>query len=141
MNKLLRRLTPLIVLATVILGVIALKYGKPVLMPMALALLFTFLLNPIVSWLERHKVGRISSVLTVVFVVFTLVGVITWALGRQITGLALELPKYKDNIREKINDLQTAGKGGAFERIQTTIKELKGELKKEKQEQEARSVT
>ena len=44
--------TPLAVIAILIA---ALCYGKPVLTPLALALLFSFLLTPPVTWLERAK--------------------------------------------------------------------------------------
>jgi predicted PurR-regulated permease PerM len=56
--------------------VIAVLYvGRDVLIPIALAALITFLLSPVVGWLERW-LGRIASVLLVVLMLFALIGAI-----------------------------------------------------------------
>ncbi|MBV8866868.1 MAG: AI-2E family transporter, partial [Acidobacteriaceae bacterium] len=56
----------------IIAGVIcALYFGKAVLVPFALALLFSFLLAPPVNWLERLKLGRAPSVVIVLTLAVT----------------------------------------------------------------------
>ena len=46
--------------------VLTLTWGRPVLIPFALAVLLTFLLNPVVRILERRGLGRVCSVLVAV---------------------------------------------------------------------------
>ena len=43
--------------------VLGLQWGRPVLIPIALAVLLTFLLNPIVRILQRRGLGRVFSVM------------------------------------------------------------------------------
>jgi predicted PurR-regulated permease PerM len=106
-----------------------LYWAKAVLIPVALASLLTFLLNPVVSGLQRTRVlSRTPAVLLVVVLVFSLVGGIGWTVTRQLTTLAYELPRYQENLKQKISDLRALGKGGVIERLQTTIKEVTGEL-------------
>jgi predicted PurR-regulated permease PerM len=56
----------------VVLAIASLYFGKDVLMPLALALLF--LLAPLITLLERWKFRRIPAVLTVVVLAFALIG-------------------------------------------------------------------
>nr|HQA44553.1 AI-2E family transporter [Phycisphaerae bacterium] len=52
----------LITLAAVAIVTLALYLGKDVLMPLALGILFSFLLAPLVTRLERTGLGRIPAV-------------------------------------------------------------------------------
>jgi predicted PurR-regulated permease PerM len=120
----------LVYLALAVLTVVALYFGKPVLMPVALATLFAFLLSPLVSGLCRLGMRQSIAVIVVVVFMFSVVGVMVWGFGSQMTSLVAQLPDYKQNIREKIDDLRKAGSGGTLHRIQQAWGELKGELKK-----------
>jgi predicted PurR-regulated permease PerM len=120
----------LIHLATLILAVVALYFGKPVLMPLALATLFAFLLSPVVNALARIGLKQPMAVLLVVVLMFSILGATIWGFGRQLGSLAYELPNYRQNIAEKIADLRSAGSGSALQRIRQTWRELKGELRK-----------
>ena len=57
----LQRLRPYLIGAAVLPIVAVLYWGQGVLIPIALACLFTFLLSPIVSALERAGLGRIRA--------------------------------------------------------------------------------
>jgi predicted PurR-regulated permease PerM len=108
-----------------------LYWAKAVLIPVALAILLTFLLNPVVSVVQRTRVlSRTPAVLLVVALVFSLVGGIGWTVTRQLTTLAYELPRYQENLKQKISDFRALRKGGVIERLQTTIEEIAGELRK-----------
>src|SRR4051794_33892499 len=96
------RLGPLTVLATLMLVVAALYWGKPVLIPLTVAILLTFLLQPLVNILHRWGLRRSLAVILVVFSMFSLLGTVTYALGMQVTALAAELPQYEGNILRKI---------------------------------------
>src|SRR5436190_6993192 len=112
-----RHVNALINLATFILIVVALFFGKPVLMPVALATLLAFLLTPIVNRLVRIGMARTLAVIVVVLLMFSALGGIIWGVASQMSVVVDELPKYKDNIREKWVDFRGAGKGSFLERI------------------------
>ncbi len=118
---------PWVTFAGCVLVVAVLYAAQAVLMPLALALLLTFILTPPVTWLER-RVGRGPAVLVVVIFVFSLLGLAGWGLTRQAQNLVADLPTYRANIREKIADVRGAGQGGPVEQLQETIDDLKGDL-------------
>jgi predicted PurR-regulated permease PerM len=125
-----RKLPLLYVLASFVLVVACLYWAKAVLIPIAVAIVLTFLLNPVVSMLQRRGLPRTPAVLLVVVLAFSVVGGIGWVVTRQITALAYELPFYQENLRQKVSDLRELGKGGVIERVQITIQDLLGELQK-----------
>jgi predicted PurR-regulated permease PerM len=126
----LRTLRPLIIFAAAALITAALYAARAVFIPVALAVLLAFLLAPAVSFGQRRGLGRVLSVLLVVLLVFSAVGAATWVIATQITTLIDELPRYRANLRQKISDLRGAGKGTALEKMQSTAKEVMGELNK-----------
>ncbi|MFN0130665.1 MAG: AI-2E family transporter [Verrucomicrobiales bacterium] len=103
-----------------------LYFASKLLIPLALAVLLTFLLSPLVSRIERW-IGRIAAVLVVVTLIFTCLGGVGWMFTRQLVDLATKLPEYKGNIINKMHAFQTP-KGGAFARLSETVEELKKEL-------------
>jgi predicted PurR-regulated permease PerM len=137
-----RKDNPLRILVMAVFTIAILYWGKPVLMPMAVALLLTFLLNPVVNALHRRGIWRGPAVLLVVLLVFTFTVTIAWSIGMQIGGLLEDLPDYKDNIRKKTAELKAAGKGGTLERINLAIEDLLGEMEEDQEgETGARAVT
>jgi predicted PurR-regulated permease PerM len=112
-----------------VLVVVVLYWAQAVLVPMALAILLTFVLAPPVTWLERW-IGRIPAVLAMVTLVFTVLGLAGWGLTRQVDYLAEDLPRYRVNILAKIADVRGAGKGGSVEKLQETIEDIKTDLGK-----------
>jgi predicted PurR-regulated permease PerM len=112
-----------------VLVVLVLYWAQAVLVPIALAILLTFLLTPPVTWLQRW-IGRIPAVLVMVTLVFTVVGLAGWGLVRQMDNLAQDLPRYRLNILAKIADVRGASKGGSVEKLQETIEDIKTDLGK-----------
>jgi len=112
-----------------VLVVVVLYLAQAVLVPIALAILLTFLLTPPVNWLQRW-VGRIPAILAIVTLVFTVLGLAGWGLMRQLDHLADDLPRYRVNLLAKIADVRGASKGGTVEKLQDTIEEIKTDLGK-----------
>ena len=106
----------------------SLYWAKAVLIPLALAFMLTFLLQPIVATLRRRGLGHTPAVMLVVMLLALVLGAVGWTVIRQFSSLASELPGYKDNLKQKIDDMQSASKGGVFEKIQATIAELTREF-------------
>ena len=111
-----------------VLVVVVLYWAQAVFVPLALAALLAFVLSPPTSWLERW-IGRVPAVLVVVTLVFVVLGLAGWGLARQMNHLIQDVPGYRANIMAKIDDVRGAGKGGAVEKLQETIDEIKTELK------------
>jgi predicted PurR-regulated permease PerM len=116
-------------------GIIALVVGglywlQAVVIPVALAVLLTFLLSPVVGTLQRRGLGRVPAVLVTVVLALSVLGGIGWTLTRQLVTLADELPRYSLNINHRIADLRGVGKGGSVERVQKTVEDVVGEIQK-----------
>src|SRR5688572_31994544 len=120
-------LKPWVIFAGCVLVIVVLYWAQDVLVPIALAVLFTFVLTPPVGWLERW-LGRVPAVLAAVTLVFLVLGLAGWGLARQMDHLADDLPGYRVNILAKIGDIRGAGKGGSVAKLQETIENIKTDL-------------
>jgi len=115
------------IIALVVAG---LYWLQAVLIPLALAVLLTFLLSPVVSTLHRRGLGRVPSVLLTVVLALSILGGIGWTLTRQVVTLADDLPRYSLNIRHRIADLRGASKGSSVEKVQKAVEDVVGEIQK-----------
>ena len=129
MEDTLRSLKPWVTFAGCVLVIVVLYWAQAVLVPIALAILLTFVLAPPVTWLERW-IGRVPAVLTMVLVVFTILGFAGWGVSRQVDYLAQDLPRYRANILEKIKDVRGAGRGGSVEKLQETIEGIRTDIER-----------
>ncbi len=110
-----------------VLVVAVLHWAQALLMPLALAIILTFVLTPPVTRLQRW-VGRVPAVLLVATLLFVAVGLGGWGLTRQMDSLVEDLPGYRANIREKIADIRLAGRGGSIEELQDAVADVKADL-------------
>lgn len=99
-------LTSLPSLVTAIVCVAALYFGRDVLVPIALAILLTFLLAPVVTRLERFHLGKTFPTLGTLFVAIVLMALLGWVVVGQGIHLATQLPTYSDTISQKIESLR-----------------------------------
>ena len=123
----LKSVKPWVTFAGAVLVVAVLYWAQAVLVPFALAILFTFVLTPPVTWLQRW-VGRVPAVLFVVTLMCAALGLTGWGLARQMDNLAGDLPGYRANIRTKIADVRGASRGGTVEKLQETLEGIKTDL-------------
>lgn len=107
---------------------LGLLWGRPVLIPIALAMLLSFLLTPIVKVLQAHGLGRLLSVLVTVSTVAVVCLCLGWMVTRQVTGLLAELPENTANIRAKVKTLRQLGSGPFADRFGQMIEEIGQEL-------------
>lgn len=120
------KLSPLIVVGTLVLIVAALYWARPVLMPVALAMLLTFLLSPVDSALQRLGLGRVFSVVVLAVLMFSLIGVIGWGISVQLKEFANDLPGYQGNIKKRVEDLQV-GKDTPLDKVRIEFEQLIGD--------------
>lgn len=95
-----------VVVAVVI--VLALYFGREVLIPVTLAMLLSFVLAPLVNLLRRAWLGRIVSVLLAVALALSIILALGAAIGTQVAQLAKRLPQYQSTIERKIDTLRDA---------------------------------
>ena len=110
--------------------VLGLQWGRPVLIPIALAVLLTFLLNPIVRTLERRGFGRLFSVLLAVSMAGFLLMGLGWIMTRQVATLLAELPQNTANIRAKVKTLHELGTGPIADQFTKMVDEISQELQR-----------
>ena len=107
--------------------VAGLYFGRPILLPFALAILLSFLLAPLVERFERWRFGRIAAVLSVVSAAFLGLVVLGSVLAHQVYDLAYKLPNYKENILAKAETFRSDGTG-VLDRVSQAIEEMRAKL-------------
>lgn len=111
-TRLLRQALPVVTtLASLLLVVTlasALYFGRDILVPVALAILLSFVLLPAVRALRRLRVPRAAAVLLVVLLAFGMLGAVGSLIAREAAQLASDLPRYSLTLRDKITALRTA---------------------------------
>ena len=114
---------------TAVTIVAAVYFARDVLIPLALAVLISFVLAPMAHALRRIGVPRAPAVIAVALVSFgAILGV--GALGTsQISQLAENLPEYQQHIRDKIRDLRGSTTGsGAVSKATSVIDDIGKEI-------------
>jgi len=99
-----------VVLASVCIVIAGLYFAQDVFIPLALAVLFTFILSPLVKRLERLHLPRVPGILLVIALGLGLVAFIAYELATQVVEVAEQLPTYKGEIRNKLNGIRGTGK-------------------------------
>lgn len=109
----------------VVLIVGALYFARDVFIPVALGLLLSFLLSPIVNRLQRWGVNNIAAVATTASVTFILLAGVFTMLGREVSQLASELPQHKEELISKARGLAglTSGVGGSLDKLASEVTE------------------
>jgi predicted PurR-regulated permease PerM len=129
--------------ATAILAamIIAMLYfGREIFVPIALAILLSFVLAPLVAILQRIHVPRGLAVVSVVMLAFALIFATGSLLATQLTQLAGDLPRYQSTISEKIQSFRDTKAGrGTLERASDMLKDLGKEIDKPKDAASARA--
>ncbi|CAL79635.1 Conserved hypothetical protein; putative membrane protein, membrane transport protein [Bradyrhizobium sp. ORS 278] len=115
--------------------IIALLYfGRDILVPVALAILLSFVLAPLVAQLQRLRAPRGLAVVSVVFLAFVLIFALGSLLATQLTQLASELPNYQSTMSNKIQSFRDTKAGrGTLERASDMLRDLGKELDKPKE--------
>ncbi|ODT64772.1 MAG: hypothetical protein ABS75_34085 [Pelagibacterium sp. SCN 63-23] len=81
--------------------------GASIFVPLVLAVLLAFALNPLVSWMNRRLgLPDAAAVILAVLLAFALLIGFAALAGIQIANLAQELPRYRQIIQDKVTGLQ-----------------------------------
>src|SRR5665213_127311 len=122
--------------ALAILGVIivtALYVGREIFVPVALAILLSFVLASPVGLLQRLRVPRGIAVVGVVLFAFVIIFALGSLIASQLNRLAGDLPRYQATIQSKIQSVRgVAGGSTTLERAAGMLQDLGKELDKPK---------
>jgi predicted PurR-regulated permease PerM len=114
--------------AAILVTVVAVLYlAREILIPLAFAITLAFVLTPAVGWLQKLNLGRFPSVLLVMVVSIAAAGGIGLVIFNELLEVVNDLPKYQQNIHNKIEAMHTPGKS-ALGRAAASVKELGKEL-------------
>lgn len=98
-------------LISVVIVVAVLYFARVVFIPLALAILISFLLAPLVRRFRRWRVWRVPSVLIVVLLAFVVIAAFGFLMTVQLTELGNKLPEYEQNIHNKWNSIRESSSG------------------------------
>jgi predicted PurR-regulated permease PerM len=123
----------------VALLIAALYFGREIFVPIALAILLSFVLAPLVGLLQRARIPRPFAVVSVVVLAFMIIFGLGTLIANQLSQLAGDLPVYQSTMREKIKSVRGAtASSGTLERAADMLQELSRELDKPKEDQSVR---
>src|SRR5438874_1411757 len=95
--------------AVVYVGANLISFLQPILIPVAIAVILAYLLDPLVTELCRRKMGRGWAIIVIfISVIIALAGLVAWVaptISVQSANFARELPSYTQKARDRIVDL------------------------------------
>jgi predicted PurR-regulated permease PerM len=110
--------------------VVAILYlAREIFVPIALAILLSFVLAPLVRILQRLKIPRPLAVMGAVGTAFIITFSLATMVMVEVNQLANDLPRYETNLSEKIRNLRDAvGRAGLLTNASNLLKDLDREL-------------
>jgi predicted PurR-regulated permease PerM len=109
--------------------IVALYFGREILLPIALAVLLSFLLAPPVRQLQRLHLPRPAAVVIVVLLAFLVISGLASLMFVQVKQLAVDLPRYQWNLSEKIQVVRSAvTANGTLKEASQVLQSLQKEL-------------
>jgi predicted PurR-regulated permease PerM len=108
----------------------ALYFARELLVPIALAVLLSFVLAPLVRFLQRLKMPRSVAILGAVTIAMTIALGLTTMVMIEVNQLANDLPRYQTTLSDKMHALRDrVGSVGILKNASKMLKDLDKELK------------
>lgn len=107
-------------LLTLVLVVSILYTGKGVLVPMALGIVFAFILTPLVRLFDRMRLPRFAGVALTMLIALGVVGGIGYVVVDQFAELSTEISQYTSSMRRKVGQLRLSN-DAAFRQFTRTM--------------------
>jgi predicted PurR-regulated permease PerM len=121
-----------------VIVVTALYVGREIFVPVALAILLSFVLAAPVNFLQSLRVPRVLAAVVTVLLAFVVIFALGSLIATQLTRLAGNLPQYQTTIQSKITSLRgVTGGPSTLERAEGMLQDLSKELNKPKSESPA----
>lgn len=115
-----------VIFAAIAVG--ALYLGQEIFVPIALAILLSFVLAPTVSTLEDWHLPRVIAVFLTVAVAFVAIFILGGVIASQVTKLAQQLPQYQSTIQKKIGSLRGFATSSPLDHAADILQDLHKEL-------------
>src|SRR3954454_9038493 len=98
-----QKASPLFILAAMLTALAAFYFAREILLPVALAILLSFLLTPVADRLERWRFPRALAVVLVVLMSFAVLGGLGWIVTDQLVDMSKTMPgnTIKQNLANK----------------------------------------
>jgi|HubBroStandDraft_6_1064221.scaffolds.fasta_scaffold42593_1 predicted PurR-regulated permease PerM len=122
-----RKLSQLLAVIVTVVVITTLYLAKTVILPLALALLLSFVLAPLVTGLERIRLPRIVAIPIVILVAGAVLGFVGWTALVQLVEVTDALPAYTTNIHDKLQALHRS-RTTSFTRAQRELDSLSKQL-------------
>jgi predicted PurR-regulated permease PerM len=115
--------------------VVAILYlAREILVPIALAVLLSFVLAPLVRALQRLRLPRSIAVITAVAMALLVALSLGAMVMIEVNQLGEDLPRYQSTLSEKVHNLRDAiGQAGLLKNASSMLKSLDQELKERDQ--------
>lgn len=101
-------------LATVAGVATVLTVAHEIFVPLAIAMLITFALSPLVTQLRRRGLPLTATVIAVVTLAFALIAAFALVVASQLATLAQNLPTFQANILAKVESLKASSGGSSL---------------------------
>ena len=98
----------LTMIVAIVIVVAALYLAREALIPVALAIILSFILGPLVELLRRIGAGHVTSVLATAVGALAILLLLAGLIGTQIASLASQVPLYQTTLEHKADTLRTA---------------------------------
>jgi len=102
------------------LVIAALYFGQEVLIPITLAVMLSFVLSPVVNFLQRLRLWRAPAIILTVLATLGVLGLVGTLIGSQAAPLTANAPQYAKTIEAKVQGVR----GFAVARLASITKEL-----------------
>ena len=108
----------------------ALYFAREILVPIALAVLLSFVLAPLARFLQRLKLPRSVAILGAVTIAMTIALSLATMVMIEVNQLANDLPRYQTTLSEKMRALHDkVGSAGVLKNASKMLKDLDKELR------------
>lgn len=91
----------LITSASVVIVIAGLREIKPIALPLVMAVFLSVLSAPLLSWLVKHRVPKLISVLATVLANLLVVVAMLLLVGNSVSAFARSVPSYQERLEEK----------------------------------------
>jgi predicted PurR-regulated permease PerM len=109
--------------------VAALYFTRDILVPIALAVLLSFLLAPLVRLLQRWRLPRSLAVMCAVLGALAVALSLATMVMMEVNQLVSDLPRYQATLGAKVHNLREAvGSAGLLKNASSMLKDLDKEL-------------
>jgi predicted PurR-regulated permease PerM len=115
--------TPLLVLAA-LAGIYMLHWAAVVIVPLVLALLFSYALTPLVDWLQARRVPRVLGAAVLILGLLGGTGTVAWSFSDDAARLIDSLPEATQRLGEAVRALQGSQRNGPLSTVQKAANQL-----------------